>query len=397
MTAFSSSRLWMPYLVGAFWFALLLWGLLGLLVVRHLPVGMISAVVGAGVVLGAGFFVLRWLFARRAAGYSAFGSFLVCGLAGILLAVGGASFPIYALAFWVQSGPTAVPLVTLSNGAKTVVFQGMQHVASESFYKSVVFDLENALADGYTLFYEGIQPVPERPDLTVWFNRTLRGTDTDLSEGYTQMAKQCDLTFQLDYFRPLLSDQATHPERHVTADVTYLEMKTEYDRLLKEDAAFAAAVAARADPPADLPAKTSEKGIFERLWLTQTEESSEKKDRLSELLEAVRGSTPEQQKLIGILCRGVLGMVISGQLGDPDNPTNRLILDFRNQELARFVAESPAEKIYITYGAAHFPGFFAELQQRDPAFQIVSIKGIRPMTLPDEAQLPLSILSGLTH
>lgn len=53
---------------------------------------------------------------------------------------------------------TAVPLATLSNGQKTVVFQGMQHVASEDFFKSVVFDLEKALVDGYTLFYEGVLP-----------------------------------------------------------------------------------------------------------------------------------------------------------------------------------------------------------------------------------------------
>ena len=39
---------------------------------------------------------------------------------------------------------------------------------------------------------------------------------------------------------------------------------------------------------------------------------------------------------------------------------------------------------YLTYGAAHFPGFFAELQQRHPKFAIRSVKSIRPMALPDE-------------
>jgi hypothetical protein len=42
--------------------------------------------------------------------------------------VGLASLPVFYLAFWVQSGPSAVPLATLSNGQKTVVFQGMQHI-----------------------------------------------------------------------------------------------------------------------------------------------------------------------------------------------------------------------------------------------------------------------------
>jgi hypothetical protein len=74
-------------------------------------------------------------------------------------------------------------LASLPNGQKTVVFQGMQHIGSEDFYKSVVFDLEQALADGYTLFYEGVMPVAGRPDLTDWFNQTLRGTKQGLSAG----------------------------------------------------------------------------------------------------------------------------------------------------------------------------------------------------------------------
>jgi hypothetical protein len=87
-------------------------------------------------------------------------------------------------------------------------------------------------------------------------------------------------------------------------------------------------------------------------------------------------------------------MAISGALGAEDNPTNRIIIDFRNRALARFVAESPADKIYITYGAAHFPGFFAELQKLDPKFAIRSVKGVRPMTLPDEVNLAPAAVSG---
>jgi hypothetical protein len=49
---------------------------------------------------------------------------------------------------------------------------------------------------------------------------------------------------------------------------------------------------------------------------------------------------------------------------------------------------------YITYGAAHFPGFFAELQQRDPKFAIRSVKGIRPMALPDEPNLAPTAVPG---
>jgi hypothetical protein len=151
-------------------------------------------------------------------------------------------------------------------------------------------------------------------------------------------------------------------------------MKTEYDRLLREDPAFAAAMAAKA---AKAKQATSDSG-----------------DPFALFLGIVEGATPEQKKLAGIVCRGVLGMAVSGALGEEKDPANRVIVDFRNKTLARFVADSKADKIYITYGAAHFPGFFAELQKRDPKFAIRSVKGVRPMMLPDEVNLAPSAVSG---
>jgi hypothetical protein len=365
---------WAERLKGALWLALILFALAGLMVVGKLPPWIVGLVVAAGVALGALLFLPRWLFKRRDPAYSAGRSFGAFALGGALGMVGLASLPIFYLAFWVQSGPTAVPLATLSNGQKTVVFQGMQHIGSEDFYKSVVFDLEQALADGYTLFYEGVTPVDGRPDLTDWFNQTLRGDKQDLSAGYKKMAEQCGLTFQLNYFDPIKADMAIHPSRHITADANFLEMKTEFDRLLREEPGFAAAMAAKA---AKARQTTSDSG-----------------DPFAAFLGIVDGATPEQKKLAGIVCRGVLGMAVSGALGAQNDPSNRVIVDFRNKTLARFVDESKSAKIYVTYGAAHFPGFFAELQKRDPKFAIRSVKGVRPMTLPDEPNLAPSAVSG---
>jgi len=363
---------WPAYLKGALWLALILFALAGLLVVRDLPVWMIASVVVAGLAFGALLFLPRWLAKCRDPAYSTRRSFVAFALTGMLAALGFAALPIYYLAFWVQGGPTAVPLVTVSNGQKTVVFPGMHHVGSEEFYKSVVFDLEKALTDGYTLFYEGVQPEPGRPELNEWFNKTLRGSDKDIGADYTKMADACGLQFQLNYFQSIAADMAIHPARHVTADVSYEDMKTEYDRLMREDPAFAADMAAW-----QAKAKTADGG-----------------DELGPLVAAMAGTTPSQKKLIGIVCRGVLGMAMSGALGAENNPTNRIILDFRNRALARFVADSKADKIYITYGAAHFPGFFAELQRLDPQYSIRSIKGVRPMVLPDEPNLAPSAVSG---
>lgn len=48
--------------------------------------------------------------------------------------IGLRAFPVYYLANLVDTRPTTVPQVVLSDGNKTVVFQGMVHVGSEAFY-----------------------------------------------------------------------------------------------------------------------------------------------------------------------------------------------------------------------------------------------------------------------
>ncbi len=347
------------------WTVLLGLGALGLATLHVLPWWMLALIGVAGLAIGGLLFLPRWLLRRNDPDFRTRRAMLAHGLGGILLALGLASLPIYALAYLVAAGPTTLPLATLSNGRKTVVFQGMQHIGSEDFYKSVVFDLEKALTEGYTLFYEGVQPVPDRPDLTQWFNETLRGSKKDLSASYRQLADSCGLTFQLTYFEPLLADKAIHPSRHVTADVTYLDMKTEYDRLMREDPAFAAAIAA------DHAARKSEDD-----------------DPTLGVLAAIGGASRDQKRLIGIICRGVMGLTVSGAVAKRDATMERIILDFRNRALARFVAQSAADRIYITYGAAHFPGFLKELQALDPAMGIRSIRWVRPMSLPDEPQAP---------
>lgn len=350
-----------------FWFVLVVFGLAGLAVVGVLPWWMSALVVAAGLVFGALTWLPRWLLRRNNPGFSPGRTLLAHAIGGVLAAIGLAALPIYYMAYWVTSGPTSLPLATLSNGKKTVIFQGMQHVGSEDFYKSVVFDLEKALTEGYTLFYEGVQPVPGRPDLNEWFNSTLRGTSKDLSAGYKQLADSCGLTFQLTYFEPLLADKAIHPSRHVTADVSYLDMKNEYDRLMRDDPTFAKAFAA---------ARATKK--------------SDSDDSTMSMLSAVGHATRDQKRLIGILCRGVMGMSIAGTIGEKDVTMERIILDFRNHELARFVAESPADKIYITYGAAHFPGFLKDLQALDPAIKVQSIRWVRPMSIQNEPDAPRS-------
>lgn len=265
-----------------------------------------------------------------------------------------AATPVYFLAFNATLRPVTVPLATLSNGRKTVVFQGMMHIGTESFYKGVVYDLERALTEGYVLFYEGVQP---DPSADAWFSQTLAGGG-DLSANYTALGKACGLDFQLNYFTLLNVDRASHPERHVTADVTTGDMKREYERLVRTDPAFAAYARSSEAKNDTTGGGDMAKGLA---WLNR--------------------ATPGQQVLIGTACRGVLNMVSSRD--DESDPINRVILDYRNRQLATRIAQSPANKIYVTYGAGHLPGLLRDLKARDPAWEIKSIKWVRTIDSPE--------------
>ena len=56
--------------------------------------------------------------------------------------------------------------------------------------------------------------------------------------------------------------------------------------------------------------------------------------------------------------------------------------------VSRLVGGWPANKTYITCGAAHFPGFLKDLQALDPAMTVQSLRWVRPMSLPNEPQAP---------
>lgn len=280
--------------------------------------------------------------------------------------------PVYYLVYKVQADPPLMPNVVLSNGEKTVVFQGMIHVGMEGFYKAVVYDLEAALQDGYRLYYEGVQKSPGEGD--EWFADTLAGGG-DLAENYQQLSDACGVKFQMDYFQLLAEEAKNNPAQHVAADVTTLEMKQEYERLLQSDADFAR----RVDEEKQKPAPRFEAG---------------------KMLKWYGEATPSQQRIIGILCRGVLSIGVQSE-NQPERALNKVTLDFRNRKLVERIMADDSARIYITYGAGHLPGVLEELQKADSRWQVESIKWMRGLASPEKLEgslsLPESMVLGTTQ
>ncbi|MBN9410689.1 MAG: hypothetical protein J0H69_16180 [Burkholderiales bacterium] len=275
---------------------------------------------------------------------------------------GALAAPIYGLAITTETRPALVPTITLGNGTRTLVLQGMQHVGTDHFYQAVVYDLENALAEGYVLAYEGV--ANSDPEADAWFKAAL-SHGKDLGDSYRELGKTCGLSYQIDYFGPLVADARAHPERHVTMDVDTRAMKQEYDRLMQADPTFAAAMRTREATPAD--------------------DDDDAPDVIGWLIERQKTGDERRRVLAGTLCRGVMSYAMRRTTERQGGPMDAVVLDFRNRHLAAQLLADPRPRIYVTYGAAHLPGVM-EIIQREPGWKVESIKWMRTIAAPEHLE-----------
>lgn len=336
-------------------------GILGLGVLVIWPWWIVAAIAAIALVLALPIFYVRKVAVRGREGWSPIRSYAAIALVTFAMLSAVVAFPAYYFAYIVDARPALVPSARLTNGKKIVQLQGMQHIGSEGFYKAVVYDLREALDNGYRLYYEGVQPAKDRPDLTAWFNAlATSGAGADLSSFYKTFADGCGMQFQLNYFQGLTKDMTVHPDRHLTADVSYLDLKNEYDRLMREDPAFAKAMSEKAAPRKGDDGVAQFK-LFTDLWQKGTE---------------------DQKRLLGLMCRGFLSWSFSK--AQKPQPMDKLILEYRNRRLAQTIVSEPVDKIWITYGANHLPGVIDELKRLDPNWRVETIKWSRTMMNPED-------------
>ena len=284
--------------------------------------------------------------------------------AGLWCLLGGlAALPVYWLAVITETRPALVPTITLTSGARTVVLQGMQHVGAERFFQAVVYDLEQALADGYVLGYEGV--ANSDPEADAWFRQALTHGQ-DLGDSYRELGRTCGLTYQIDYFGPLVADAKAHPERHLTMDVDTRAMKQEYDRLMQADPAFAAAMRQQVQAPA-------------------SDADDDGADLVTRFIDWQKSGSDSQRTLAGTLCRGIMTYVMRRSAEGGGGALDPVVLDFRNRHLAAQLLGDARPKIYVTYGAAHLPGVM-EILQREPGWQVASVKWMRTIAAPEHLE-----------
>lgn len=361
--AVSTLQLWRIRLQAIVWFVLVVSFVLGLPIILGWGYGLLALLVLVAAVLAV---ASAWLVQRFSAiaAKRPFASLWLRQLPVWVLVLGTlVAAPFYYLMVVTDTRPATVPQVALTNGTKRVVFQGMQHIGSEHFYQAVIYDLEKALSEGYVSWYEGVQtPTPESKAFFEKLSRELVG-GSDLSGTYKTLGQVCGMKFQLDYFGLLEADKAAHPARHLVADVDALEMKAEYERLMREDAAFAKAHANDFQPK---PASNDNAVILKVMdWL--------------------KAGSASQQALGGVACRGLFSLNSATQ-GTVTERMDQVILDFRNRALAKRITQSTDDKIFITYGANHLRGLVAELRKLDPKWTVGSVKWLRTIEAPEHIE-----------
>jgi hypothetical protein len=282
-------------------------------------------------------------------------AFTLFGLASVLMAA-----PIYYLRLVTALKPPVQPQVVLSNGSRTLTFQGMMHIGTDAFFRSVVFDAGKALMEGAVIYYEGVLPDP-RAD--AWLNEYL-GTGDDLARAYEQLASTCGLVFQASYFEPLEIDRRLHPERHVAADVSSLALRQEFDRLLATDMSFVEAMQDR-EARRNVPAIGNQ--------------------QLAAFVARQRGGNERQQAVAGTICRGMLTLLLRPRSAKswPRDPFDAVTIDYRNRQLVRRLLADGHNRIFLTYGSAHLPGVYALLKQHDPRWRVESVKWMRSVAPPE--------------
>lgn len=242
--------------------------------------------------------------------------------------------------------PLALPRVELTDGRKEVVFQGMIHVGSEPFYQGVVFEVEKAADLGYTLLFEGVQPGTD--ENLERMNEILGTNGLNLNQIYDSFAQACGLRFQNEYFAVFVNDMKENPEQFVNADVSVDDMMAEWDRLLQEHPEWG-------------------------LQQEPVRPEEEVDDRMSGFLGQLDNLTPGQQELVALACRTMMNLSFGNQ-GEQKPFNEHVVLNFRNEHLADAILEQAGNRIFVTYGAAHFPGVYSLLREADPNWKIIDVQ-----------------------
>ncbi len=247
--------------------------------------------------------------------------------------------------------PATLPVYTLSNGIKTLRFQTMSHIASESFYKNVSNNIFEAKKQGFVLFYEGV--LPGNKENTDKFNKLL-GINFD-PELYKNLSKIYGVTSQKnERFLGILNKKDYNVDISLDTVMEIYRKKNPWKSPLK-----------KSPSQKDSEAYDLNWKVFKILW--------ELSERELQILRYIN-----QAFLNFILKHESLRNTIVEKLWKQD--IFSVILDDRNINLANEIDQSTEKRIYVIYGLMHFSWVYKLLQEKDPNWKIIDSFEVQVIT-----------------
>lgn len=241
--------------------------------------------------------------------------------------------------------PYTVGRHVISDGSRTVVFEGLVHLGSSDFYNSVVEDITREKARGATLFYEGVRSDPQDPGA----ERKVYTAISSPSGRNPIPAFASILGVQNQDTRAFVG-HAGGPD--VNVDVTFTEMAAHLDA-----------------------AETAPSGLIP--W-----------DSVADVLSYFPWPLRAE---IHFLARGVMGIKgwVDGLSGPQAVAQQDAVVGFRNKRLADAILSGPTH-IVVSYGETHFTGLLMLLQQANPHW--VEIEATRRNVLTSTARWPYALV-----
>lgn len=245
--------------------------------------------------------------------------------------------------------PALLPEFTLSNWDKTIVFQWMAHIGSDSFYNNVKNNIKEYKNKWFVLFYEWVKPWSkensEKFNKLLWveFNKQ---TYVNLSKIYALRAQNnqefLNIVNNKDY----------------NIDVSMDNIISNYEQKYSK--------------------------ITGTKWNNKIWDSPVKIDSM--INDIVENMTDRELKIFIALNRSIMNFIIKN-----DNVRNSImewawqqklfdiILNDRNSVIVDSINKSDNKKIVILYWLMHFDWVWSQLQKQDSNWKLLNIRYFKPI------------------
>ncbi|CAM1343442.1 hypothetical protein [Tenacibaculum amylolyticum] len=231
------------------------------------------------------------------------------GCLGLFLLIAGVSiFVLYKIGSspLVEMYSTTVTVDEISDEEKEVLFVGMHHIGLETFYKNVQKEVIKAKKEGYVLFYEYVDYTNETDTTLLQKTRKLAGL-VPSPENYAKMVAK------------------------INAD------SDDSEKLVAQNNALFLHQVNDKDFNIDLTPKEIINAYEKKYGVIQ--------------LSKIDKETPIDESIEETL---------------PQEGFEAIILNLRNEHLAKAIEESKYPKILVLYGSAHKEGLLTDLQKLNP-------------------------------